>query len=380
MGVSVRPSRPRRERRRLPRALSIALTVVLVPALMGVLALALTMLTRMVVERDIEPDLHWPTLWVWWAASMACLGIPVIVGDIRGPGRAGPQRQDLPEGVRVWLVFGAEAAGPVTEVALQQAGEPTPRTTLVRAHELQPTDVAFLERASTETGLATPDGETLELTPLGLAVLDSDPGSLRGIIDELLSRRRRRAEELTADERDQVKQARSQARDLVDVTSDPTVVVPTGPVRRALGRVSVALWVLFAAAVTAVLVWRGLSDAGIGPDIDDHPWAINSGGAAILGLPFVLWGWHGVLTYVRAHEARGARREVRAKARADFWFFGMISALVMSFLAGVSTLALWSMDVGLTAPLVGLALTAGFALLASWSGSRYSAAKWVPRR
>lgn len=373
-------AQPRRARLRLPRALSIALTLVLVPTLLAVLALALTMLTRMVIERTNEPGLHWPTFWVWWALSMACLGIPVILGDIRGPGRQGPARQDLPEGVRVWLVFGAEAAGPVTEVALQRADEPAPRHTLVRAREMQPADVAFLERASTETALATPDGETLELTPLGLEVLDDDPGSLRGIIDELLSPSRRSIEELSADERDQLEEARSRERDLVDVTSDPTVVVPTGPVRRALGRVSVALWVLFVAGVIAVLVWRGLSDAGIGPDIDDYPWAINAGGAAILGLPFVLWGWHGLLTYVRAHEARRTPREVRAKARADFWFFGMVSALVMCFLGGITTLALWSMDLGLTAPLVGLTLTAGFVLLASWSGSRFTAARWVPRR
>lgn len=351
--------------------------VLVLPALMAVLALALTMLTRMLVERELEPALHQPTFWVWFVICLSVLALPIIVTQVRSP--RGPARSQLPHAARLWLTFTSEEAGPVIELTLQRADGVRLETTLVRAHELEPADVALLEGVTDVTaGLSSASGDRHELTRRGLELLAGSDGTLRLVLDELLARPLRH--ELAAQERADLEAARTLAQETVDVSGDPTVVVPRGPRHRVLSRVSVALWVVLGLVVVILLGWRALSDAGVGPDLDDAGWAMSVGGATVLAGPFVIWGWYGVLHYVRAREARGRGPAVAARACSDFWLFGLCSALVMVFLGGLAVLALWVMDEGLTGPLVAVVVTTGFALLARTSWRRWETSRRVPRR
>lgn len=154
---------------------------------------------------------------------------------------------------------------------------------------------------------------------------------------------------------------------------DETTIVPRSPLHRRLTKVAGVLIGLLVVSIVALLSWRALSDAGIGPDIDDHSWAMTLGPGVVLAGPFVIWGWFGLLSYVRMHEARDLAAPVATKARADFWFFGVCSALVMIFLGGVSTMAMWVSSDGFLPTLVVLAVTGLFCLVAWTSIDRWRA-------
>lgn len=366
------------------RAGVVVASVILLPPLMGVLALALTMLTRMLVEREISPDLHLPTFWVWFTLCMAGIAAPIVLAEIRGPQPRGPRRGTVPRDARIWLTFLEEEAGPVTRMSLQRPEDQESLSTLVRASELESSDVLLLaEVTDSGTGLAAADGDSYELTPVGIARWASSTGTLRSVLDELLAGIGQRTPGVRVEqdvEQDPDLQARrAAARETVLVDADPTIIVPVGSLGRRLRAVRTALWVLYALVIVLVLGWRALGDAGVVADLDDSGWAMDLGGAAVLAGPFVIWGWYGLVGWVRAHQARHLRREVAARARADFWFFGLCSALVMVFLGGLATMALWAMDEGLGPPLAGAVVTAGCAGLAWLSHGRWDTARRVPR-
>lgn len=376
------PSRTvRGPRLALPKPVTVAAAVVVLPALMAVLAVALTMLTRMLVEREQEPALHWPTFWVWFVLCTGGIAVPMIVAEIR---RDPDSRHPTPPaGSRLTLTVQEEEAGPVTRVALAVPGTPAV-STLVRAHELAAADVGLMEQLTSGTsGLGTSRGDTHELNAAGLALLASSTGTFRDILSELVWRARHEPldEDGTGSEVDAADLAppAADAQDRVDVFNDPHLAVPKGPGHRRVQLVTWTLIGLYAVAVVSLLVWRGVSDSGTGPDIDDYDWAMNVGGTTILLGPFVIWGAFGVQNYVRAREAQGGRRAVAARAWADFWFFGFCSALVMVFIGLVAAAGVWIGTDGFVPTLIALAVTGLFVAVARWCHQRRRAWSTIPR-
>lgn len=188
-----------------------------------------------------------------------------------------------------------------------------------------------------------------------------------------------RAHELDAEDVGLMEQLTTDTSGLGSSHGDPHLAVPRGPLHR---RVQVLTWTLiglYAVAVVALLGWRAVSDAGVGPDIDDHVWAMEAGSGAILVGPFAIWGAFGVQNYVRAHEARRSTRRIAARAWADFWFFGLCSALVMVFLGLVCTAATWVTTDGAAPTVIALAVTALFAGIARWCQQRRRTWRYIPR-
>lgn len=370
----------------LPRPVAIIGSVVVLTPLMAMLAVALTMLTRMLVEREQEPDLHLPTFWVWFALCMAGIAVPILIHEIRGPRH---KKGDLPAGARVWLTFLREEAGPVTQVSLQLPEAASPDVTLVRAHELEPSDVPLLdELTDVDRRLAIGSDDNYELTARGIAALTASQGTLRSIVDELLARPSQDGAEAgqlepVAGDPDIGAGDADVAAAPVSAGSDhgesqpgsPALTVPHGPARRTLARVGWVLIAVLVGLVVLLLVWRGVSDAGVGPDIDDHEWAVSLGAGSALVGPFLIWGWFGLLHLVTLLESRSLSRPIAAQARENFWFFGLCSAFVMVFLGLLVTMAVWITTDGALPTLISVAVTGLFWLLGQVSLTRWRASR-----
>lgn len=382
--MSAPTSSGRARRAPLPKPLAIAAALVVLPVLMLILAVALTMLTRMLMEREQEPALHWPTFWVWFALCTGGIAVPMIVAEVRRD--HGPTPPVVPDGCRLTLTVQTEEAGPVTEVSLEAPDAP-PVVTLVRAHELTAADVGLMEQlTSGVSGLGVSRGDTHELNAAGLALVAGSSGTFRDVLAELIWRARHESveEDGPVEEAGGELHARPVApgpgtADRVNVFSDPHLAVPRGPLHRQVQLLTWGLIGLYAVAVVSLLLWRGVSDSGTGPDIDDNAWAMNVGLTTILVGPFAIWGAFGVQNYVRAHEARHSTRRIAARARADFWFFGFCSALVMVFLGVLSAMGAWIETEGFGPTLIALAVTCGFAGVARWSQLRWRSWSSIPR-
>lgn len=360
----------------VPRPVRLAGGALVLTPLMAVLAYALTMLTRMLVQREPEPSLHLSTFWVWFAVGLVGIAVPILVHDFRR-GVPRPSGRALPEGSRIWIAFREEEAGPVTRVTLRLPEWARAEFTLVRAHELEPAEVPFLEQLTDPAhALATGRQDSHELTPDGIAALTATDGTLRGIVDELIARPRagKRRPESTTGHPDADLPDGSVPRPDRDPGHRP-VKVPHGPVRRGLTKGAWALGVIMALALLVLLVWRAYSDAGHAPDIDDSEWAVTVGAGGTLVLPFVLWGWFGLMHLATMIESRHLPAPVARQAREDFWFFGLCSAVVMVFISLIVTAGLWLGTDGYLAPLLSLVGCGLFAVLSRVSLLRWRAAQ-----
>ncbi|MCK0111856.1 hypothetical protein MWU75_06860 [Ornithinimicrobium sp. F0845] len=427
MPPTTRPDAARRAG--LPKPLAVAAAVVVLPVLMAFLAIALTMLTRMLVEREQDPAVHWPTFWVWFVLCTGGVAVPMIVAEIRRD--RDPTHPATPDGSGLTLTVQEEPTGPVTRVTLESP-DTAPVFTLVRAHELSPADVGLMQQLTTGvSGLGVSRGDTHALNEAGLSLVAASTGTFRDVLTELIWRARRELPDDQEDLSDPPSPGGPRHDDIsgtggthhvdppspggprhddisgtggthhvdppspggprhapdgpaparteqVDVFHDPHIAVPRGPLHR---RVQVLTWVLiglYAVTVVAMLVWRGVSEAGTGPDIDDQAWAMNVGLSTTLVGPFVIWGAFGLQNYVRAHEARHSTRRIAARARADFWFFGFCSALVMVFLGLLTVAGVWVGTEGLGPTLITVAVTGAFVGVARWCQLRWRSWSSIP--